>query len=81
MSSTLTGKLTLPLQKLLIEKVRQWCDEIPPRDMIALRCESAAPDKQYRVWKKWLTTKEKPYGWSCSDEYKAFYFYKHVNLE
>jgi len=81
MSSTLTGKLTLADQKYLIEKLRQWCEELPIQDMIALRCESVVAEKQYRIWKRWLLTKESPYGWSFSDEHLALYFYKHTPIE
>lgn len=81
MSLNLTGKLTLPNQKLLVQKLRQWCDELPIKDMIALRCESAKPEKQYRIWKKWLLNREAPYGWSFSDEHLALYFYKHTPIE
>jgi hypothetical protein len=81
LNSSLTGKLTLRLQKQVIQQIRQWCNELPDGDIIGFVCESALPEKQFRVWEKWLKIKESPYGWESNPELLSFYFYKHVNLE
>ena len=55
--------------------VRQWCDELPPGDAIALRCECADAEKQFRAWKLWFKRHEDP-RWQVSEEFKSFLWYK-----
>jgi len=50
-------------------------NELPEGDSICMRCESAVPDKQFRVWKKWFT-KHEDVRWEISEEHKSFFFYK-----
>ena len=40
-----------------------------------MRCESALPDKQFRVWKKWFE-KHEDINWEISEEHKSFFFYR-----
>jgi len=40
-----------------------------------LRCESAKPDKQFQVWKKWFQRKESV-TWEANEEFKSFFYYK-----
>jgi hypothetical protein len=40
-----------------------------------MRCESANPDKQFRVWKKWFQRKEAA-EWDINEKFKSFYYYK-----
>jgi len=80
LSSNLTGKFGPRTQAIAIRQVRQWVDELPAGDMIALRCESALPDKQFRVWKKWFT-KHEDLRWEVKEEFKAFWFYKSSPIE
>jgi hypothetical protein len=80
LSSNLTGKFGPRTQAIAIRQVRQWVDELPAGDMIALRCESALPDKQFRVWKKWFT-KHEDIRWEVKEEFKAFWFYKSSPIE
>jgi hypothetical protein len=54
LDSCLTGRHANRIQAIGIQQVRQWMQELPPGDSITLRCESAKPDKQFRVWKKWF---------------------------
>ena len=61
--------------------IRQWCDWLEPGDMIAVRCESASPDKQYSVWKKWFDKKETKYNWRSNEELKCFTFFKQRTVE
>jgi hypothetical protein len=49
--------------------------------MIAVRCESASPDKQYSVWKKWFDKKETKYNWRSNEELKCFTFFKQRTVE
>jgi hypothetical protein len=80
LSSNLTGKFGPRTQAIAIRQVRQWVEELPAGDMIALRCESALPDKQFRVWKKWFT-KHEDIRWEVKEEFKAFWFYKSSPIE
>jgi len=75
LSSILTGKLGTRVQAIAVRQVRQWIIEIPGGDSVCMRCESALPDKQFRVWKRWFLSHEDP-RWEISDEYKSFFFYK-----
>lgn len=77
----LTGKLTVKLMLRVMKQVHAWCDELANGDMFVFNCESAAPQKQFDVWGRWLNRKEKGYTWVANKELLSFYFYKHVNLE
>lgn len=72
---SLTGKFGLGPQLDAMRYVRKWIEEIPAGDSICLRCESTAPDKQFRIWKKWFERREDP-NWEISEEHKSFFFYK-----
>jgi hypothetical protein len=71
----LTGRFGPKTQAIAIRQVRQWMKELPEGDSMCLRCESALPDKQFEVWKKWFL-KHEDNRWEISDEYKSFFFYK-----
>jgi len=75
LDSSLTGKHANLVQGIGVYKLRDWVQELPPGDSIALRCESAKPDKQFRVWKKWFQRKE-AMGWRIDEEFKSFFYYK-----
>jgi hypothetical protein len=81
LDSNLTGRLTVKLMLQVMEQVHIWCDELNNGDMFVFNCESAEPQKQFRVWGKWLSRKERGYTWTPNNELLSFYFYKHVNLE
>lgn len=75
LNSSLTGRFGPKTQAIAIRQVRQWMKELPEGDSMCLRCESALPDKQFEVWKKWFL-KHEDNRWEISDEYKSFFFYK-----
>ena len=75
LDKSLNGTLALKPQIIAMRQVRQWVDELPKGESIALRCESTVPDKQFRVWKKWFTKRE-DIRWEISEEHKSFFFYK-----
>ena len=81
LDSSLTGKLNVKLMLQVMEQVHAWCDELTNGDMFVFNCESAEPQKQFRVWGKWLSRKEHGYKWVPNKELLSFYFYKCVNLE
>ena len=60
---------------ICINIMRKWLEELPEGDGMAIRCEAASSDKQFRVWKKWFKKNEDP-DWKISDEHKSFFFYK-----
>lgn len=71
----LTGKSGNLPQALAIRFLRDCVAYIPKGDSLVLRCESALPDKQFRVWKRWFETHEDP-AWEISEEHKSFFYYK-----
>lgn len=75
LASSLTGKIGNRVQGIAIRQVRQWVSELPKGHSIALRCESALPEKQFRVWKKWFERRE-DIRWEINEEHKSFFFYK-----
>lgn len=76
----LTGKFGVKPQAIAILQVRKWIEELPPGDMLTLRCESADAEKQFRVWKKWFTKYEDS-RWEINEEFKSFWFYKPPSVE
>jgi len=76
----LTGRFGPKTQAIAIRQVRQWIKELPAGDSICMRCESALPDKQFRVWQRWFQ-KHEDVNWQISTEHKSFFFYKSLNLE
>jgi len=75
LDSCLTGRHSNRIQAIGIQQVRQWMQELPPGDSITLRCESAKPNKQFRVWKKWFQRWEDA-RWDINQEFKSFFYYK-----
>jgi hypothetical protein len=75
LASCLTGRHLNRIQAIGIQQVRQWMQELSPGDSITLRCESAKPDKQFRVWKKWFQRWEDS-RWDINEEFKSFFYYK-----
>jgi hypothetical protein len=75
LDSHLTGKHANLVQGIGIYKLRDWVHELPPGDSIVLRCESAKPNKQFQVWKKWFQRKESV-TWEANEEFKSFFYYK-----
>jgi len=59
---------------------RQWYEEIPPGDALCLRCESADPEKQFRVWCKWFARNEDK-RWRPEEEFKSFFLRKPIELD
>lgn len=80
LSQQLTGQFGPRIQALAIRQVRQWVIDLPSGDSIALRCESALPDKQYQVWKKWFANHESN-QWKAQDNYRSFWYYKPMYVE
>ena len=81
LSSNLTGKLSYFLLLRVMHQIHAWCDQLIPGDMVVFNCESAKPEKQFRAWGKWLTTKDSKCKWISNPKFLSFYFYKHMNLE
>lgn len=75
LDSHLTGKHANLVQGIGVYKLRDWVEELSPGDSIVLRCESAKPDKQFQVWKKWFQRKERVV-WKPNEEFKSFFYYK-----
>ncbi len=80
LASSLTGKFGVKPQAIAILQVRKWVEELPEGDMLTLRCESAEPEKQFRVWKKWFSKYEDS-RWEIKEEFKSFWFYKRTSVE
>jgi hypothetical protein len=72
---SLTGKSGNLPQALAVRFMR-WCQTyIPVGDSLAMRCESAVPDRQFRVWRRWFERHEDS-RWQIIEEERAFFFYK-----
>ena len=75
LNMSLTGKSGNLPQALAVRFLR-WCqDYIPIGDSLAMRCESAVPDRQFKVWTRWFQ-KHEDSRWQIIEEQKAFFFYK-----
>ena len=75
LDSFLTGKIGILSHGIAIKQLRQWMDELPEGHSISFRCESANPDKQFRIWKKWFERRENK-GWEIEEDLKSFFYYK-----
>jgi hypothetical protein len=71
----LTGRHGNFIQGLGVYQLRSWVNNLLPGDSLIMRCESANPDKQFRVWRKWFQRKEAA-EWDINDEFKSFFYYK-----
>jgi len=71
----LTGRIGFKTQAIAIRQVRQWVEELPKGESISMRCESAVPEKQFRIWSKWFKKHESS-TWEISTQHKSFFFYK-----
>lgn len=76
LDSKLTKALGYMGHAVVMDQVRQWCDELSPNHAIAFRCESAEPEKQFRVWGRWLLNKEKRHKWVADENFLSFYYHK-----
>lgn len=76
----LTGTFGFLVQGLAVRYLRQWAIELPPGDSISFCCESALPEKQFRIWQRWFQLHEDP-AWQISKEYKSFFFYKSKGIK
>lgn len=65
----------------VLKVLRRWCFELEPGDMMTFLCESAKPDKQYKTWNRWLSTRFTDYHWQGNEQLKCFVFYKHSYVE
>ena len=63
-----------------MRSVRAWYDEIPEGDSIAIRCESAEPEKQFRTWAKWFSKREDK-RWQIVPEHLSFFMYKPIKMD
>jgi len=75
LAMSLTGKIGNGVQAIAIRQVRKWVDELPRGHSLTMRCESALPEKQFRVWKKWFETHE-DIAWEANEEHRSFFIYK-----
>ena len=80
MDMNLTGKHGNQLQALAVRFTRQMEILIPQGDSVFFICESAKPDKQFRVWKKWFLKHENN-QWEFDEKNKGFFFYRSKDLE
>jgi hypothetical protein len=80
MDMNLTGKHGNQLQAIAIRFTRQMQTWIPEGDSVYFLCESAIPEKQFRVWKRWFLRHENK-QWEINDTDKSFFFYRSKDLE
>ena len=75
LSMKLTGTLGPAVFAQIIRIARQFYKELKPGDSMCFRCESCVPEKQFRVYKKWLLEKEKD-PWEVLPDVQGFFIYK-----
>lgn len=68
-------------QAIAIRQLCTWLDVIPEGDMLVFICESAEPERQMKVWKKWILRHNPDLLPSIDEETKSFYIYKPMSLE
>ena len=68
-------------QAIAVRQLSVWLDVIPEGDMIVFICESAEPERQMKVWKKWILRHNPDLLFSIDEETKSFYIYKPMSLE
>ena len=71
----MTGTLGPGVFARIIRATRKLYVELKPGDALTFRCESCVPDKQYRVFSKWLLQREKE-PWETLPEVKGFFLRK-----
>lgn len=81
LDGSLTGKAGNKIQAVAIRCLHDWIDFIPAGDSVLFRCESAKPDKQFRVWKKWILRHNNYLNPDIDEELKSFFFYKPREIE
>jgi hypothetical protein len=81
LDGNLTGKAGNKVQALAIRALHEWLDYIPPGDSVVFRCEAAMPEKQFRVWKKWILRHNHYLQPDIDEELKSFFFYKPRDIE
>lgn len=77
----LTGKSGNKVQAIAVRVLRQWIDYIPPGDSVVFRCESAMPEKQFRIWSKWILRHDYDLNPEIDEELKSLFFYKPRGIE
>ena len=75
LSKKMTGTLGPSVFARIIRITRKLYDELKPGDALTFRCESCVPDKQYRVYSKWLLHREK-IPWERLPEVRGFFVRK-----
>lgn len=75
LSRKMTGSIGPGVFAHVMRITRQFYKELSPGDSITFKCESCVLDKQYRVFKKWLLTREED-PWVALDDVKGFFIHK-----
>jgi hypothetical protein len=73
MATSLTGNLGPKAQIAAFNQLHEWLDDMPYGDSVALRCDSANPEKQFQIWKKWFLKKSSK-KWKINEEHKSFFY-------
>ena len=81
LDGNLTGKAGNKIQVIAIRALHEWMALIPPGDSIVFRCESADPERQFRVWKKWILRHNWDLNPEIDEDLKSFFFYKPRDIE
>lgn len=75
LSGKLTGSMGPAVFAHIMRFTRKFYAELAPGDSISFQCESCVCDKQYKIFKKWLLTKEED-PWVALDDVKGFFIHK-----
>lgn len=78
---SLTGKVGIVAHVYIMQQLKAWLREIPVYDSVTFKCESAEPDRQFRIWSKWLLRHLTGYEISTLPEIKSVILYKTTEVE
>lgn len=81
LDGNLTGKAGNKIQAVAIRCLHDWISFIPPGDFVLFRCESTKPEKQFKVWKKWILRHNYYLNPDIDEELKSFFFHKPRDIE
>lgn len=81
LDNNLTGRDGNLVQAIIIRQVYKWFQLIPEGDMILFHCESTDPERQMRVWSKWIRRHNWDIPFDIDENTKTFYIWKPYGLE
>lgn len=73
LNANLTGVFGPKAQAIAVRQMRYWTNIVPRGDILFFRCESALPEKQFKIWSRWFQRHESK-DWIINSEFKYFLY-------